>query len=46
MIMNKIVITRAIIGLTAMQVCAEKNVSDKDILDFCNRENLCGTTGG
>ncbi len=44
--MDKIVITRPIVGICHMQVCVEKGVSDEEILDHCNRYNPSGTTGG
>ena len=33
-------------GLTAMQVCAEANVTDQEILNHCNTHNPAGTTNG
>jgi hypothetical protein len=44
--MNKIEITRPIIGICYMQVCAEKDATDEEILAVCNRENPSGTTYG
>jgi hypothetical protein len=41
--MDDIIVTRHMIGLTAMQVCAIKGLCDKTILDAANRLNeLCG----
>lgn len=44
--MDKVVITRAIVGIYGMQVCAKKDASDEEILMICNRENPSGTTNG
>ena len=44
--MNRVEITRAMIGLTAMQVCAEQDATDKEILETCNAQNPSGTRGG
>jgi hypothetical protein len=44
--MNRVVVTRPMIGLLYMQVCAETDATDEEILATCNRENLCGTTNG
>lgn len=44
--MDRIVVTQSMIGLLYMQVCAEHNATDEEILTVCNRENLCGTTNG
>lgn len=44
--MNKIVITRRMMGICGMQVCAEADTTDEEILEFCNRENEAGTTNG
>ncbi len=29
-----------------MGVCAESDVTDDEIIEVCNRENISGTTGG
>ena len=44
--MDRIVITKMWHGITSMQVCAEKDVSDDEILKVCNSQNPSGTTGG
>lgn len=44
--MNKIVITRPILGICHMQVCADKDATDTEILEVCNSENPAGTTNG
>ena len=43
---KRVVITRPIMGICGMQVCAVKDASDKEILEVCNRENPSGTTAG
>jgi len=44
--MNRIIVTRPIVGICYMQVCAEKDATDTEILEICNRENPSGTTAG
>ena len=50
--MERVVITRKMaleagaFGLAMMQVCAEKDATDEEILEVCNRENPSGTTNG
>lgn len=52
--MNRVVITRAmmsskdwgVFALAYMQVCAEADASDEEILETCNRENPAGTSNG
>jgi len=44
--MDKVVITRAMVGICGMQVCAKKDALDEEILMVCNRENPSGTTNG
>jgi len=44
--MNKVEVTREMIGLCYMQVCAEKDATDEEILQVCNSENPSGTTNG
>jgi len=44
--MNKVIITKPMQGICHMQVCAEKDTSDEEILDVCNRENPSGTKAG
>ena len=46
MVMNKIVVTKHMIGICHMQVCAEKDSTDKEVLEVANRENPSGTSGG
>lgn len=45
-VMNRVVVTRAILGLCHMQVCAVKDATDEEVLDVCNRENPAGTRAG
>ena len=44
--MPDVVVTRNMIGIYAMQVCAIKGASDEDILRVCNTMNPAGTTNG
>lgn len=44
--MNRVIVTKAMVGIAGMQVCAVKDASDVEILDVCNRENPSGTTNG
>lgn len=44
--MKRIEVTRGIVGLCHMQVCAEPNVTDEEILAVCNQENPSGTSHG
>ena len=44
--MERVVITRAFIGLIHMQVCAEPDATDQEILGVCNRDNPSGTSLG
>jgi hypothetical protein len=44
--MDKIIITRPMIGLTGMQVCVASDATDEEILEFCNKFNPSGTTNG
>ena len=40
--MNRVLITNPFIGICHMQVCAEKDVTDKEVLEICNRDNPAG----
>jgi hypothetical protein len=42
----RVVVTRAMVGLVHMQVCACKDATDEEILDICNRDNPAGTSNG
>lgn len=44
--MNRVVVTRPFCGLLYMQVCAIANATDAEILETCNRANICGTSLG
>lgn len=44
--MEKIVVTRPILGLAHMQVCALATATDEEILAVCNRDNPSGTSLG
>ena len=44
--MERVEVTQVFIGICHMQVCAEKNATDEEILAICNRENPSGTTAG
>ena len=44
--MNRVIVTKPFMGICGMQVCAEHGASDEEILEVCNRENLCGTEQG
>lgn len=44
--MRKVTITRWVVGICGMQVCAKNNITDEEILDVCNSQNPSGTSGG
>ena len=44
--MKRVVITRSMVGACGMQVCADQDASDEEILHICNRMNPSGTTNG
>jgi hypothetical protein len=44
--MRRVEITRPVMGLCQMQVCAVHEATDQEILEVCNRENPSGTTYG
>ena len=44
--MNKVVVTIPMIGICFMQVCAEADATDAEILAVCNSENPAGTMNG
>jgi hypothetical protein len=43
---EKMVVTRPMYGFFQMQICGDPDLTDEEILDFCNRENPSGTTNG
>jgi hypothetical protein len=45
-VLDRVVITKAFVGLLFMQVCALADATDEEILALCNRENPAGTTNG
>jgi hypothetical protein len=46
MTLPRVVVTRAIVGIVSMQVCAVSDATDEEILAVCNRENPSGTSQG
>jgi len=45
-VLRRVQVTNPFCGLIHMQVCAVHDATDEEILEVCNRENLCGTTNG
>lgn len=43
---EKVTITRHIMGICHMQVCAWEEATDEEILSVCNSQNPSGTTYG
>jgi len=43
---ERVIITRAIVGVCHMQVCVASDVTDDEILAVCNSENPAGTLNG
>ena len=44
--MDRVIVTKPIVGICGMQVCAVKDATDEEILDVCNRCNPAGTSNG
>lgn len=44
--MDRIIVTNAFVGICGMQVCVEKDATDKEILAVANAQNPSGTTSG
>ena len=44
--MNKVVVTNPFCGICHMQVCAQKDATDEEVLSVCNSENPSGTSNG
>lgn len=44
--MDRVIVTRPVIGICHMAVCAAKDATDEEILSECNRRNPSGTTSG
>lgn len=43
---RRVIVTKPMVGVCHMQVCAVADATDEEILDVCNRENPSGTTHG
>jgi hypothetical protein len=43
---TRVIVSRPIVGIAHMQVCAVTDVTDEEILAVCNRENPSGTELG
>ena len=43
---DRVIVTRPVCGLIAMQVCAVVDATDEEILTVCNRDNPAGTSLG
>lgn len=44
--MRRVEITRSMMGICGMQVCAVKDATDEEILEVCNSNNPSGTSNG
>lgn len=44
--MDRVVVTKSVLGACHMQVCAVASASDEEILQACNRLNPSGTSLG
>ncbi len=44
--MNRVVVTRPIVGICFMQVCAVSDATDEEILVVANADNTAGTERG
>ena len=44
--MDRVIVTKAFLGICHMQVCAVEDSTDEEILRVCNKENPSGTTLG
>lgn len=44
--MDRVVVTRAVVGVLHMQVCAAKDATDEEVLAVCNTKNPAGTSLG
>ena len=44
--MERVVVTRPVMGLLYMQVCAVEGATDEEILGVANSKNPAGTTNG
>jgi len=43
---DRVTVTRAVVGIIHMQVCAVPDATEQEILEVANRENPSGTQGG
>ena len=46
MALARVIVANQFTGLTSMQVCAVKDATDEEILEFCNAANPSGTSHG
>jgi len=44
--LDRVVVSRAIVGICGMQVCAVEDATDEEILAHCNSHNIAGTEHG
>ena len=44
--MERVIVTKPCVGICHMQVCAESDASDEEILSVCNSQNESGTMNG
>lgn len=44
--MDRVIVTRPMLGILFMQVCACKDADDEEILRAANEQNPCGTSQG
>lgn len=45
-VMERVVVSRNMVGIVMMQVCAVPDATDEEILTVCNRDNPAGTKAG
>lgn len=45
-LLARVIITKCMVGIFHMQVCAVADATDEEILAVCNRENPSGTSMG
>lgn len=43
---ERVIVSKAMVGICGMQVCAVADATDEEILAVCNSENPAGTTNG
>jgi hypothetical protein len=44
--MDRVIVTRGVIGVCHMQVCVVNDATDEEILEACNKQNPSGTSLG